>query len=129
MKCVLLLEDEPFIALDLKYACDDAGIDAVTAATCSQAMDALDRHRFDGAVLDVNLGRGETCQAVAERLKAGGVPFVLNTGDLNRAGEFLRNIDAPIIAKPNAASYVIDRLLELRAGSPFTRRGAPPRAS
>lgn len=113
MKCVLILEDEPLIALDLKYACDDVGIGSVTAATCRQASDALDKHTFDGAVLDVNLGRGESCEVVAKALKDRGVPFVLNTGDLDRAGEFLRDMDAPIIGKPNMASQVIARLLEL----------------
>ena len=37
----------------------------------------------DGAVLDVNLGHGQTCEAVANALRARRVPFVLNTGDLD----------------------------------------------
>jgi DNA-binding response OmpR family regulator len=113
MKCVLILEDEHLIALDLKYACDDAGLGSIVARTLAQACEELNRRSFDGAVLDVNLGGGETCEAVAHLLRARGIPFVLNTGDLDRAGEFLREINAPIIAKPSSADSVIARLLEL----------------
>lgn len=76
-------------------------------------MEALGQHSFDGAILDVNLGHGESCETVAKALKKAGVPFVLNTGDLDRAGEFLRDIRAPIISKPSAADAVIARLLAL----------------
>ena len=116
MKCVLILEDEPFIALDLAFACEDAGVKSVTAASCEQANDVIENNSIDGAVLDVNLGQGETCERIARTLKKLGVPFVLNTGDLNRAGEFLRDINAPIIGKPSAASSVIAKLLELGSG-------------
>lgn len=115
MNCVLILEDEPFIALDLRYACEDAGLRAVMARTSRQAFDALTANPdIDGAVLDVNLGRGETCETAAQTLRELGIPFVLHTGDLNRAGETLRAIDAPILAKPVAAAEVIARLLELQ---------------
>lgn len=113
MQCILIVEDEPFIALDLKFACEDAGISAVTASTTREALAALAANDgIDGAVLDVNLGNGETCEAVADALRERGVPFVLNTGDLNRAGEYLRGIDAPILAKPSAANEVVERLLD-----------------
>lgn len=115
MKCILILEDEPLIALDLTLACEDAGLGSVTAASCRQAMEALANHPCDGAVLDVNLGRGETCEVIAHELKQRGIPFLLHTGDLNRVGEFLREIDAPIIPKPANADEVIARLVKLAA--------------
>lgn len=111
MKLILILEDEPFIAIDLKYACEDEGLGAVTAGNVRQAMTAMDEHRFFGAILDVNLGNGETCREVAEELRDRRIPFVLNTGDLNRSGEFLRAMRAPIIAKPNASADVVRTLL------------------
>lgn len=110
---ILVVEDEPFVALDLKYACEDQGYEAVTAATSSQALETLADHPVIGAVLDVNLGRGETCEAIAQALKQRSIPFVLHTGDLDRAGEYLRGIKAPIISKPSTASTVIARLLDL----------------
>jgi DNA-binding response OmpR family regulator len=113
MKCILIVEDEPLIALNLRYACEEMGVDSITASSCRMAMEALEERDVDGAVLDVNLGRGDTCEAIAKELKARNVPFVLNTGDLNRAGEYLRGIDAPIISKPTAAEVVIERLLAM----------------
>jgi DNA-binding response OmpR family regulator len=107
MNCFLIVEDEPLIAMDLKFAFEDAGAGAVTAATCEQAVGALGKHEFDGAILDVNLGRGETCEHAAAELKSRGIPFVLHTGDLDRVGEFLRGLGAPILSKPRPAEDVV----------------------
>lgn len=109
----LVLEDEPFIALDLKMAFEDIGKDASVASSVAEAAEILDRSAIRGAVLDVNLGHGETCWPIAERLAAMGVPFILHTGDLDREGERLRALDVPIIAKPSLAETVVERLLAL----------------
>jgi DNA-binding response OmpR family regulator len=113
MQCFLILEDEPLIAMDLKFAFEDEGVDAVTAGTCEEAMAALDRESFAGAVLDVNLGHGRTCEHTAVELKRRGIPFVLHTGDLDRVGEFLRGLDAPVLAKPRPAEDVVRYALSL----------------
>ena len=113
MKCILILEDEPLIAMDLQLAFEDAGADAVVTVSCDEAFEAMDGAEFDGAVLDVNLGKGETCEPVAVELRARGVPFLLHTGDLDRAGEALRDLDAPILAKPSGADDVVSRLFGL----------------
>ncbi|HAD18161.1 MAG TPA: response regulator [Erythrobacter sp.] len=113
MKCILILEDEPLIAMDLQLAFEDAGAEAVVTVSCDEAFEAMDGAEFDGAVLDVNLGKGETCEPVAVELRARGVPFLLHTGDLDRAGEALRDLDAPILAKPSGADDVVSRLFGL----------------
>lgn len=114
MNCILIVEDEPFIALDLSFACEDMGLQPIVTSTSRQALEALTANPgIDGAVLDVNLGRGETCAKVAEALQARRVPFVLNTGDLDRAGEFLRDINAPIIGKPSSSQEVLAKLISL----------------
>lgn len=113
MKSILIVEDEPLIALDLQHACEDAGRAAIVVTSSRQAMEAIAEGTIDGAVLDAHLGRGETCEAIAEVLRERGIPFVLNTGNLGRAEEYLRGIDAPVIRKPNAAQAVVAQLLEL----------------
>ena len=105
MNRVLILEDEPLIAMDLSMAFEDCAIAAVTAVTCAEQA-------IDGAVLDVNLGGGETCEQIALVLKERAIPFILNTGDLDRSGELLRAIDAPVVAKPTPADRVVERLME-----------------
>ena len=102
MKSVLILEDEPFIAMDLQLAFEDAGAEAAVTVSCDEAFAALADRAIDGAVLDVNLGHGETCEPIAVELRKRRIPFLLHTGDLDRAGEALRDLEAPIMAKPSA---------------------------
>ena len=113
MKSILILEDEPFIALDLQLAFEDDGARAVVAVNCDEAFELLRTTEFDGAVLDVNLGRSETCEPVAVELKKRGVPFLLHTGDLDRTGEALRELNAPMMAKPSGAEEVVAKLFGL----------------
>ena len=113
MKHVLILEDEPFIGMDLQYAFEDRGVTATLASNCEDAFDAIGKHDFDGAVLDVNLGEGETCEKIAVELDRRDIPFILNTGDLDRAGEFLRGLGAPVVSKPTMADQVVDELEQL----------------
>lgn len=103
----LILEDEPLIAMDLQFAFEDEGFEAVTAGSCEEAMAALEDQEFAGAILDVNLGHGTTCEKAAAELKRRGIPFVLHTGDLDRVGEFLRALEAPILSKPRPAEDVV----------------------
>lgn len=113
MKTFLILEDEPLIAMDLKFAFEDAGHHAVTAVDNEEALTCIGKGDVSGAILDVSLGRGATCKPTANRLLQDGVPFILHTGDLNRVGEHLREIDAPVIAKPRPADDVVASLLNL----------------
>ena len=110
---ILIVEDEYWIAIDLMMAFDDANVPTAIAHNCREAFAILDKEVPIGAVLDVNLGKGETCWPIAERLSAMGVPYVLHTGDLNRQGEILATIDAPVITKPSMAEDVATRLLQL----------------
>ena len=117
-KRYLIVEDEPLIAMDLEFAFADANALSVSASSVDAALAAIDRFRFDGAVLDVNLGRGETCERAARRLTELGIPFVLHTGDLNRVGELLRSLGAPILPKPLAAEEVVRHVMGLTRPEP-----------
>ncbi len=112
-KTILILEDEPLIAMDLELAVEDTGHTAVTAIDNDEAARLIDEHEIDGAILDVSLGRNCTCKPTATALDEAGIPFILHTGDLNRVGEHLREIDAPVIAKPRPADDVVATLLNL----------------
>ena len=50
MKSVLILEDEPFIAMDLQLAFEDAGAEAAVTVSCDEAFAALAERAIDGAV-------------------------------------------------------------------------------
>ena len=116
MQHILILEDEPFIAMDLQMAFEDAGFAAHTAIDCAEAFDIIAENDPMAAVLDVNLGQGQTCKEVALELQERAIPYALHTGDLDRAGEFIRGLGAPSIAKPRPAEDVVSFVLKLMDG-------------
>ncbi len=78
---LLVVEDEYFIAEDIKQDFETAGAEVVgPVASVEGAMDLLAvGSRIDGAVLDVNL-RDTMVFPVADALVARGIPFVFATG-------------------------------------------------
>jgi len=76
---VLVAEDQPFIALDLALAVEDAGGNVVgPAASCEEALALLATGIVDAAILDVNLVDGD-CSAVVEVLAGLYIPFIVHT--------------------------------------------------
>jgi DNA-binding response OmpR family regulator len=108
---LLLVEDEPLILLDLEYAVEDSGHHFVSASCVAQALSHLAECTIDLAILDVNLGHGQTCVPVADELQQREIPFVLHSGDLDRRNETINKLGAVVIAKPAAAEKVVERAL------------------
>ncbi len=80
---VLIVEDEPLIALELETILQEAGLRVMgPAATLRIAFQLLDHRRPDAAVLDINL-RGELVTPVAKLLQAMQVPFVVSSAYSN----------------------------------------------
>lgn len=113
MQTFLVLDDEPLIAMDLKYAFEDLDLHAVSASDNEEALACIGKYDISEAILDVSLGGGKTCQPTANELARRSIPFLLHTGDLNRVGERLRNIEAPVIAKPRPSDDVVKQLLAM----------------
>jgi CheY-like chemotaxis protein len=97
---VLVVEDEAMVALLIEDLVADAGGSVVASATTAEAAAALARDSdAELALLDVNLGDGETSFEAADILKARGVPFAFLTGyGVQGVRADLR--DAPILGKP-----------------------------
>src|SRR5688572_6847737 len=77
---VLIVEDDPIIALDFEDTLLGFGVKTVrTAQTVARALALIDQQAPDCALLDVSLIR-EKSFAVAERLDALNIPFVFVTG-------------------------------------------------
>ena len=104
---ILILEDEPLIRMDLEMVAEDAGWTPWPAGHLETAMKLLDAGAPDTAILDLNLGNGVTSRAVAERLHAAGIPFVILTGDHHTDMSWLQTMGAPILRKPHMANDVI----------------------
>ena len=103
---ILIVEDEPLIAMMLEDFLDSLGHQVVgTAETVEEAIARCDEGGFDVAIVDVHLKGGETVWPVADRLCEKGVPFVLATGGhIEPPPE--RHAAAPVLAKP----YTIDAI-------------------
>jgi len=103
---VLIVEDEPLIAMMLEDFLDSLGHKPVgTVETVADALAKVDEGGFDVAILDVHLKGGEHIWPVADRLTDRGVPFVLATGGhIEPPPE--RHAEAPVLSKP----YTIDAI-------------------
>ena len=77
---VLIVEDDPIIALDFEDTILGFGVKAVrTAGNVAKALEMIADQAPDFALLDVGLVR-EKSFAIAERLDALKIPFVFVTG-------------------------------------------------
>lgn len=111
---ILLVEDEPLIALDICMTLEDAG--ATVIGPCSSVAHALllleqgaDPSEVRGAVLDVDLGN-ETSVPVALKLAEKGIPFVFHSGMDPAKAETLTVFDAPIVNKPSTGATLISAI-------------------
>jgi CheY-like chemotaxis protein len=110
---VLVVEDEPLIAIQLKSDLESEGHYVVgPAGTLEQALALAERETFEVALVDVNLG-SSTSAPLAERLAEKKIPFAFVTGYADGRGlpEHLRT--APRIMKPygpDDVQRVLDRL-------------------
>lgn len=110
-KRILIIEDEYFIASDIKRAITSEGAVAVgPAGTLATAM-ALAEEDIDLALLDVNL-EGEHSYPIANRLRDRAVPFAFLTGyDDWALPEAYR--DVPRFGKPFGIAQLISGLESL----------------
>jgi DNA-binding response OmpR family regulator len=77
---ILIVEDEYLLAADLAEAMRARGAEVIgPVATLAEAMRAVETNWIDRAVLDLDLG-GEMSFAVADRLEAAAIPYVIATG-------------------------------------------------
>lgn len=97
---LLVVEDEALVAMLIEDQLIELGFEVVgPAATASQAIALCEDEKLDGAMLDVNLGGGQTSDPVAELLEEKGIPFAFVTG-YGQAGIDRRFADAEVLQKP-----------------------------
>ena len=77
---VLIVEDEPFIALDLGMAVEEARGKVIgPAGNVREALMLIEQHLVQAAILDVNLS-DQDVTPIAELLIGGGVPVIFYFG-------------------------------------------------
>ena len=107
---ILVAEDEPFIALDVALAIEDAGGEvAGPAASVEEALALIESLPIIAAILDVNLADGDI-SPVAERLIIAGIPVILQTGIGLPPKLAARFPDLQVNIKPCAAATLVAQL-------------------
>lgn len=97
----LVVEDNFVIAQGLRAQIEGLGLsDVETVGNVAAAMAYIEDTPPDIAVLDVNLGRGETSTSIAIKLKSLGVPFVFVTGYGEPTLPDALLFGAPFVTKP-----------------------------
>jgi PAS domain S-box-containing protein len=128
-KRVLLVEDEVLIGLMMRDLLTDAGYSVDGPhGSIARAISAAEDTRFDGAVLDINLG-AELIYPVADVLATQGVPFVFVTGYDEHSVD-TRFSKVPILQKPldrrMLESIFMTRLENPAVAGPAPQYVSPP---
>lgn len=106
-RTVLIVEDEPLVALDIAQAFEHVGAIVVRARSLADASRLVEQHGLSAAVLDFGLGDGDA-EALCDRLNERAVPFVLHSG-YTHMGESCRS--GIVVPKPANPATLIDAIV------------------
>lgn len=98
-RTLLIVEDDPLIAMDMEWEFSDRGFKVITVADSVSGARTLTRGMPDFAILDYNLG-ADTSTSIANALNDAKIPFVYVTGRPQAVVEDASAPDAPVIPKP-----------------------------
>ena len=76
---ILIVEDEPLIALDLAMAFQASGASGTCATSNRHALDIIAQSRPDACVLDMQLWDKTFSDEIADALRAAHIPFLIFT--------------------------------------------------
>jgi DNA-binding response OmpR family regulator len=116
---VLIVEDEPMIAMHLRQVLEEMGFDDVEcASSLPAARNAMGRDLPGLALLDINIAN-DLVFPLARELADAGVPFIFSSGRTH--GELpIEWRDCPIVAKPIDAA-ALEREIDALVGSGLLR--------
>jgi CheY-like chemotaxis protein len=110
-RSVLIVEDEPLIALELHDALHEAGASILAATTIEDALELIAYAQICAAIVDVNLG-GQDCSSVCHALTKRSIPFIFYTG-YSEAPSLSQWPSAPAVGKPAEGSTMVDKIVQL----------------
>ncbi|MCW2392084.1 PAS domain S-box-containing protein [Sphingobium sp. B1D7B] len=116
-KSVLVVEDEPLVALDILTVLGESGAQVIGPVTThDQALEQARTGQFDLVLLDGNL-QGETVEDIAALLQARAIPFLMVSGyGAAQLPDLLAR--QPIVTKPFSAEELLRAARSLLAPSP-----------
>ena len=115
-RVILIIEDEPLVALDVQQALEDAGATVVVTRTLAAALVAVEDNSISAAIVDHALGDGDSSE-VCERLKERNVPFVTYSGFAHLKGACA---DAKHVNKPASPAVLVATITGLLTSRPMS---------
>ena len=107
---ILLVEEQPIIALDLQTALEDAGAKVVVARDAAEALTSIGKFTFTSAVLDLRPSSDEH-RTIARALNKKRVRFLFHA---TQAPEDVTTVrGAPIFQKPTRSQDIVRALATL----------------
>ena len=111
-RSILVVEDEPFIVLDITQQFEVTGAALTTTNTLKHALILVEHDGLSGAILDHALGDGNS-SLLCKRLKERGIPFMIYSGYDTVEGSCK---DALHISKPAANGVLVAAMERLIRG-------------
>jgi DNA-binding response OmpR family regulator len=106
---LLVVEDEPLIALDIAMAFEECGAHITSTNTLKHAVLLVEHDGLSGAILDHALPDGDS-SILCARLKERGVPFMIYSGHENVEGACQ---GAPHLSKPATPDMMVAAMVDL----------------
>lgn len=108
---ILIVEDNPVLAMELEMIFEDVGLEIVgPAATVRHALELLENTNPSYATVDFNLGH-ETGETITERLRTKDVPFVCITGEPEVAAHRCQLQPNQVLSKPFMTQDILQALI------------------
>jgi len=109
-RLILVVEDEPLIALDVTRAVTTAGAKVVSAGYLESGLCSTEHPALAAAVVDLRLADGSGAK-ICERLRKRRVPFIIHTA----YPQFARAQwpDVPMVTKPARPEEIVSALQRL----------------
>jgi DNA-binding NtrC family response regulator len=111
---ILVVEDEPFILMEIQRTLEDAGAQVLPARSVQEALALLaSEATITASILDYRL-QGGTADDLCQQLTARKIPFVIYSGYPNVDGECKK---WEIVAKPADPQLLVTRVLSVLVAS------------
>ena len=116
---IMVVEDEALIALDIEMTLMDSGFGNLSICTSVEAaLRQIEIAPPRAALLDLNLGKGQTSIEIALRLKDLGCPFLFLTGYTKATADLPETLsDVRRLSKPFQNERLVREVGELVTGN------------
>ena len=113
-RSILIVEDEPLIAMEIVDAFKKAGALVTTTVSLKQALILVEHDGLAAAILDHALGDSDSSQ-LCERLRERDIPFVIYSGFSKIGGPCA---EGPLVQKPAPPDVLVATVENLLSSKP-----------